>query len=305
MGRRASFFAAVSLALFWQAASAQEIALQHGARLVFEENEALGRYALPAGSFDGSAVPAEVIEGALRREVWRIDTNSLTNAQLAAPIRADLQAQDFEILLDCADRTCGGFDFRFETEVVPSPAMYVDLTDFRFLSARNADGAVGVLISGTEGARLVQIIRVGAASLADIVRAAPPPEPRATGPLAETLETLGRVVLDDVAFETGSTALSDGSYASLDALASYLKANPDRRVAVVGHTDAVGGIDGNIAISRQRAQSVVDRLARTHGIPVAQMEAGGMGYLAPLRSNLTEEGRAANRRVEAVLISTE
>ncbi|MCR9113710.1 MAG: OmpA family protein, partial [Rhodobacteraceae bacterium] len=39
--------------------------------------------------------------------------------------------------------------------------------------------------------------------------------------------------------------------------------------------------------------------------PRQQLEAGGMGYLSPLTTNLTPEGREANRRVEAVLLNTE
>ena len=49
----------------------------------------------------------------------------------------------------------------------------------------------------------------------------------------------------------------------------------------------------------------MQRLASAHGIPAAQMEAEGMGYLSPVVSNLTDKGREANRRVEVVLLSTE
>ena len=42
-----------------------------------------------------------------------------------------------------------------------------------------------------------------------------------------------------------------------------------------------------------------------YGVPRRQLEAEGMGYLAPIASNLTEDGREANRRVEVIVTSTD
>ena len=46
-------------------------------------------------------------------------------------------------------------------------------------------------------------------------------------------------------------------------------------------------------------------LIGAYGIPAAQLDAQGVGYLSPIDSNLTEEGRQKNRRVEAILTSTQ
>ena len=109
-------------------------------------------------------------------------------------------------------------------------------------------------------------------------------------------------MLADLDFGTGAAALGAGPFASLAALAEYLKADPARRIALVGHTDTVGGYDANLALSRRRARAVMDRLAKAHGVPPAQMEAEGIAYLAPRASNTARAGREANRRVEAVLL---
>lgn len=116
--------------------------------------------------------------------------------------------------------------------------------------------------------------------------------------------TGGAVVLQGLDFGTGAAELTDGRYAALAALAAWLAANPDKTVALVGHTDASGGLDGNIVISKRRAASVRTRLIEAYGVPGAQIEAQGVGYLAPIASNATEAGRQKNRRVEAVLTST-
>ena len=111
--------------------------------------------------------------------------------------------------------------------------------------------------------------------------------------------------LDDLSFATGSSDLSEGQYASLARLAAYLLANPDKTVALVGHTDSEGSIAGNIALSKRRAASVLERLVSVYDVPRRQMEAEGVGYLSPRASNLTAEGRVKNRRVEVILTSTQ
>jgi len=81
-------------------------------------------------------------------------------------------------------------------------------------------------------------------------------------------------------------------------------ADESRRVALVGHTDAKGGLETNVALSQRRAASVLERLAGRYKVPRVQMESNGMGYLSPVANNTTREGRDANRRVEAVLLNT-
>ncbi len=90
-------------------------------------------------------------------------------------------------------------------------------------------------------------------------------------------------------------------------LAHYSASNSDVlftaiRIMLVGHTDSVGGLDPNIALSRDRAASVRQRLIDAYGVAPNRLEAQGMGYLAPIASNLTAQGRETNRRVEAVLL---
>jgi OOP family OmpA-OmpF porin len=126
----------------------------------------------------------------------------------------------------------------------------------------------------------------------------------AGGSLAQSLAESGRFVLEDLEFETGSSALGDGTFDSLAMLARYLEEHPENGVTIVGHTDAQGSLNNNIALSRKRAGSVAQRLVSKFGIPRAQLDAEGMGFLSPRASNLTEEGRALNRRVEVILTST-
>jgi OOP family OmpA-OmpF porin len=71
-------------------------------------------------------------------------------------------------------------------------------------------------------------------------------------------------------------------------------------VYVVGHTDNVGTLDGNMRLSQERAEAVVQALIRTHGIAAARLKSFGIGPYSPVASNDAEAARAKNRRVELV-----
>ncbi|MGR3501803.1 OmpA family protein [Pseudaestuariivita sp.] len=277
-----------------------------GAESAGPQERPLDSYALPTGPWADGVLPTQVFEGRVSRQAWRVPVPGTTTLELLAPLRAQLEADGWEIVFACQGRACGGFDFRFSIDVLPAPDMVVDLARFRFLSATRDGSGLSVLVSRTEAAGYIQIIQAGAeAELEDVTASARAVSSAASVSLGEALETDGRFILSDLAFETGSASLGDARFASLATLADYLRANPERRVALVGHTDATGSLEGNIALSKRRAGSVRARLVEVHGVPAGQMDAEGMGYLAPITTNLTPEGRDANRRVEVILTSTE
>jgi outer membrane protein OmpA-like peptidoglycan-associated protein len=270
---------------------------------------------LPLGPWTEGGLPSRQVEGALDQTVWQIDAPGLTTLQLLAPLRDQIRAAGFEVLWECDTRVCGGFDFRYALDVLPEPDMHVDLGDFRFLAAeRTAPGdpaTITLLVSRSARKAFVQVTQIGSApaEAAPAAQADPvlptetEPQPVPDTDIARALERFGAMALDDLTFATGSAALGPGEFASLRSVAAYLADHPERRVALVGHTDASGDLAGNVALSKSRAASVRDRLIRDYGAPANRVTADGVGYLAPRASNLTGEGRTRNRRVEVVLTS--
>ena len=107
-------------------------------------------------------------------------------------------------------------------------------------------------------------------------------------------------VPQDILFATDSATVSAGSYSNLRTLAGSLVRYPDTRVEVVGHTDSTGTADYNQGLSERRAQSVAAVL-RSEGVRADRVVAFGRGETQPVATNLTPEGRAANRRVEVII----
>jgi len=309
---RAERVAARTLALCLLAASpgwAIELDLPPRARETATEVSEAGQYDLPiAGWSLENGIPIATLDGHVMRKAWRISVPGLTTGQVIGPLRDQLHQYGYDIFFECATRSCGGFDFRFGTEVLNAPAMYVDLSDFRFLSAKGPDAsnALSLLVSRDGTTVFVQLILVGPAGRVNVSTNATTAmrSPVERGDIVAQLESLGHVVLSDLEFASGSASLGDGPLGSLDALADYLIANATRQVTFVGHTDATGSLEANVALSRRRADA-----ARAYviakGVSASQVASDGVGFLSPRSSNLTAHGREANRRVEAVLISTE
>lgn len=120
----------------------------------------------------------------------------------------------------------------------------------------------------------------------------PPPKP-----------TLGKVtaagtyVFKDIQFESNKASLKARSYATLNNIAEALKAQPDMKVEIQGHTDGHGKHDYNLGLSQRRAETVKAYLV-TRGVDSERMVPRGYGPDRPVAPNSTAQGRASNRRVE-------
>lgn len=121
--------------------------------------------------------------------------------------------------------------------------------------------------------------------------------------IVEALKTRGRVSMSGTFFETDSTELNSSAPEVLFKLASAMNGHPKLRLAIVGHTDSTGDFDYNIALSNKRAAAVRDLLySEPYSVAKERLVAVGIGPISPVASNLSEEGRALNRRVTFILL---
>ncbi len=114
------------------------------------------------------------------------------------------------------------------------------------------------------------------------------------------IRTTGHAAVYGIYFDTAKTDIKPESARAIAEIAKLLNGDAALKVFVVGHTDLVGGVDGNLKLSQGRADAVVRALVEGHGVAAARLRAFGVGPFAPVASNDTEDGRAKNRRVELV-----
>ena len=106
-----------------------------------------------------------------------------------------------------------------------------------------------------------------------------------------------------IQFESGGDILTLESLPTLERLAYFLSNEKEIRVQILGHTDSDEKCPGdNLILSQRRAEAVrVQLLAR--GVEAERLTSTGMGHTDPIADNLSKSGKAANRRIEFLLIT--
>lgn len=106
----------------------------------------------------------------------------------------------------------------------------------------------------------------------------------------------------NIFFRTGSADLDPNALQVLDQVALVAQTYSNAYIRVEGNTDSVGNTQRNIALSKRRAESVVNYLVKRYGFNKARFIAKGNGPNNPIASNTTEPGRAKNRRTDVMVI---
>jgi peptidoglycan-associated lipoprotein len=120
-----------------------------------------------------------------------------------------------------------------------------------------------------------------------------PVDANATNGTAQGPQNVARLVY----FDYDSFQIKAESQAIIEQHARFLRANPQRKVSLEGHTDERGGREYNLALGQKRAEAVRRSLALL-GVSDAQMEAVSFGKEKPAATGSDEAAWAQNRRVE-------
>jgi outer membrane protein OmpA-like peptidoglycan-associated protein len=118
--------------------------------------------------------------------------------------------------------------------------------------------------------------------------------------LERALRERRRAVVYDLYFDFNSADLRRESDSTLNVIAEVLRRNPDWKLSIEGHTDAVASDRYNLELSGRRAAAVKAALVDAFRIAGGRLTTAGYGESRPQDRNDTVEGRARNRRVELV-----
>jgi len=128
---------------------------------------------------------------------------------------------------------------------------------------------------------------------------------RSDGCPKRVVVTLHKIeILEKIHFETGKSRIRRDSFTLLDEIAQVLQENSDiKQLEIAGHTDNTGSEELNMKLSQSRAEAVMMHLVKKGAVDPSRLVAKGYGPTKPVQDNTSEEGRAANRRVEFVILS--
>jgi outer membrane protein OmpA-like peptidoglycan-associated protein len=165
---------------------------------------------------------------------------------------------------------------------------------------REAAQALG-LVAEVSGTRLVTSqLNIGTGGDAAPGAGSPSDTTTSPGPGASTSASAPALPPGTLTFDTGDATLTAAEKAYLDTVATFLTDHPELRLAVAGHSDGVGVDELNLPLSRRRAANVAGYLD-SRGVAAARLRILAFGATAPVASNSTPEGRAANRRVQLTI----
>ena len=244
---------------------------------------------------DGKPTDARRLEGRATRIAYRTGRGP-SILEVSRNFENQLAKAGFETLIACDTDQCGGIPFVENVDALPIPLMWVDGFDYRYYAGRKSEG-------GRETYAAVLVSRNNddiTAQLTVTVVGAPENKMVDAAAMAKGLGEKGHVALYGIYFDTDKAVLKPESRPTLEEIAKLLAAQPRLNVFIVGHTDNQGAFDYNMNLSRQRAEAVAAALVQHYRIDKARLRSAGVGYLAPVGSNATEDGRALNRRVELV-----
>jgi outer membrane protein OmpA-like peptidoglycan-associated protein len=162
----------------------------------------------------------------------------------------------------------------------------------------SADGHVGMVVvqRGSERYVLNQPYAVSKTGDKTVTRATPEEIKQNFG---NTLVALpSPAVKFTLYFQTGTDELTEASKADLQRVLEELKKRPVPDIAVIGHTDTVGDLETNDALSKLRAQTVKGILVVVGGVMPDRISVAGRGEREPIVPTGDEVDEPLNRRVE-------
>jgi len=113
-----------------------------------------------------------------------------------------------------------------------------------------------------------------------------------------------KFIMDDSFFKKDGFELLVNSVGTINKIADFLKKHPNRDVLIEGYMDNAKNSSFNIYLSLKRANMVADAL-KAQGINQDRIRVKAYGEAKPIASNMDEEGRAKNRRVEITILNTQ
>jgi outer membrane protein OmpA-like peptidoglycan-associated protein len=104
-------------------------------------------------------------------------------------------------------------------------------------------------------------------------------------------------------FAVDSEAVQETAHDTLAKVAELISVYDDRKVLIVGHTDAIGDAAYNKELSERRAELVKQFFVDNFEVEEDRLSTQGFGEERPIASDATREGRRANRRVEVLILN--
>ena len=239
------------------------------------------------------------------------DYGLTTDLSLYALAGLGVEFFDNELTKHQKDGLFGNYGVGLKYQLTDAMALKFDLR--HLISAQNGDSTLlynfGLAIPFGEKAAKVAPVAVAA----PVAAKAAPKDSDADGVIDELdkcpdtmrgskVDTVGCMTLVNlnINFDTAKADIKDSYNSRIAEFAKVMNTDKNLKANIEAHTDSVGSVPYNQKLSERRAASAVKALTDL-GVEKSRLKAVGYGKTRPIASNETAEGRAENRRVQAVI----
>lgn len=256
---------------------------------------------LPRSGIKGRSVESLKVKGKATR-IFYFGPEGQGPAEVHHNYRAALEKAGFQVLFEGSNRELGGYGFKSAARLPGSHHCVYETRNQRYLLAQAQRGQDRVTVSvytstclgGMPGAFLTIVeSREAREGLVQVD----------AEQMWRRLQESGSVSLYGIYFDFDSAAVKPESDPAMKEIAKLMAGHSELKLAVVGHTDLQGTLEYNLDLSDRRAKAVIEKLSSAHGVAKSRLLSKGVGPFAPKASNLSEETRAQNRRVELVQLA--
>jgi outer membrane protein OmpA-like peptidoglycan-associated protein len=255
---------------------------------------------LPQAPLDTAGKAGRQLElrGNFNKSVWKNPKGKSTKEIYDGYVR-ELSTAGFKPLYACAGKDCGApASVKLLGKVPASPEAHYALS--QLVRRELGDAYAAIQVAPSETTLLIVEVTSSKDAKEQAARDATAAAKQVTAPvIGEALTRDGHIALVDILYRPGEVGLRPEAASVVKEIAALMKKDRLLRLYVVGHTDEQGDYERNLSVSKRRAEWLVKHLV-DQGVSKSRLRANGVGPLAPLATNDTEDGRARNRRVELV-----
>jgi outer membrane protein OmpA-like peptidoglycan-associated protein len=251
------------------------------------KTHAFDEYLFPIGAVTAKGEPkSQIVEGKITR-IEYTNPAGRSSLEIDRNYETALKSAGFETVFSCKADACGLARFHATPDWAD---VWYGAGHFQFSGKLSRpEGDLYISLHVSNDTTVLDTIETKAMESGLVLAAA----------LKSDITKTGHVAVYGIHFDTAKSDLKPDSQPAIQEIVKLLQQDPRLKLFVVGHTDNVGPLAGNLDLSKRRSLAVIQSLT-AQGIDAARLESFGAGPYAPVSTNESDAGRALNRRVELV-----
>ena len=212
--------------------SSETLTIPYEASLSYEKLSKNDKFYVITGKNDLLPEKDKTHSSTMLQQVWKIKNFSKTTDEIQREIKKSLTLNEYRIIFECNFKSCGGFEFRFNSNILNMPEMFVNLSDYKFLTAKainyEKSNFISYIISVGKNTGYIQINQFGDEIEKNIKKEQSKTFLKSLS--ANFNDNRGSIILEGLKFKPGSADILESDLRILSDLANFLILNKKEKI---------------------------------------------------------------------------